>query len=422
MALTKAEEIELEQLEKERKQAEGSFLGERPGIDDPFLRKLAGGAVTVGQIAAPVAVGAVATPLAGAVTSVATTGLGEYIKSRLIEGEPQEQAIKEAGTGVVIDVALLGTGKVLKPIAKYVGSLGATKGMSKVAKSFAKKNFSKIVKPMSKELDDVAREAIGAVSEEKKTLGRLVGEAKKVARKTGEKVEGKSAKKLVSELLKKEEIIVAPGRVARGESRDVILKKVMKQADKIKDSTDIDDMFNIIDNLDDALVEVYNKEIRGESLTIAEGAAKRIRGVINDHTIKALENTLGKDKASYAKYVGILNDNLGEIRKALKTTRGTYNLMNKAVERGSTDTLKNLMKLDNLLPDNQKFFVNMMNKVARNNLEGISRIYPSIPGVIEKGLELIPRGLSRAVIESERPLTQLGAKALEMTGIGQINK
>ena len=421
MALTKEEQLELDQLNLEAEEAKGTYLGERPGIDNPLLRKIASGATTVAQIAAPIATGIMATPAAGAAISIATAGLGEFIKSKYIEGEPMEQALKEGGTGVIIDAALLGSGKVLKPILKYTGLLGATKGMSKTAKIFAKKNFSKITKPLKAELDDIAKATSKTIGDERSVLGRMIGKSKKEATESLAKIKGKPIRKSIAELLKEERIIVKNGKIARGDIKNEVLKKVQKQADLITDATDVDDMFAIIDNMDDALVDVYNKEIRGEGLNIAESAAKRVRGIVNEKTIEVLADTVGADKANYAKYVGILNKELGEIKRALKSSKGTYDLMKRSVERGRTETLKNLSDLDDLLPNDQKFFIKMINRIARDNLEGLSRIYPSIPGVIEKGLELVPRAAAAVARGMESPVLKTIGKAAEIGGLGAIN-
>ncbi len=83
------------------------------------------------------------------------------------------------------------------------------------------------------------------------------------------------------------------------------------------------------------------------------------------------------------------------------------------------------MELDDLLPADQKFFATMINRVARDNLEGLTRIYPSLPGVIEKVLELIPRGASAAVRGIEHPIIgnaiKTAIKSAEIGTIGAIN-
>jgi hypothetical protein len=74
--------------------------------------------------------------------------------------------------------------------------------------------------------------------------------------------------------------------------------------------------------------------------------------------------------------------------------------------------MKNLKKLDDIIPNKDKFFDKTLNKLSRMNIEKSEELYPSTPGLIRQGLSFLPRLGAKALIKTESPNAKILSRML----------
>lgn len=390
------------------KNAKKTYVGKRPGIDTKGGRLAANIGITATQIAAPIAAGIFSGGSATIPTSVATAGAGEYLRA-LTEGKSQGQALKSGAFGAGADLVLgkvggaIGKGATGLVKRKLAGELGE-EATEKVIKNIPK--YTKKSAESYKEVTDLGRKSISSM---KKTIGKEVGEAKTKA--ISNKINFSKERLIndVDDLLRSERIKGA--RVLRGKEGKQVLGKVTEEVRRIPKNPTAQELLDVVDNIDDSLKSVYRKDLAKQGTTVGEGVAERIRGITNKRAMEAMDATLPASKKRYSAFMEVLNDEGGEIKRALNNQKSFNSLLESATKDKRWKTLDNLIKLDELLPDKSKFMDRHLSKLSNDILRNIKSPYLSEAGLRTTAYTMLPRLAAKGIRGSSTTVGKTGLQA-----------
>ena len=312
--------------------------------------------------------------------------------------------------------------------ASTLASMNLPSNLSEFAKKIYKSDIAKYSKPSSSEFEDIVSSGAKGIEGLKQKAISAISEAKTTAKEDPELFNTKVLKSKITDLLKEKQVLpkkkkigtqivsirpgvmqilpkeIPPIGIQKGVIQKNVLASVLGQSRQINKKSTLKDILDVIDNIDDILTApVYNKEAAQEVANYAPKVGKQIRGIINEYAMNIAENTLPENKKNFVKIMNILNDEGGEIKRALKTDKGMNSLVKQSLAEGRKTTLVNLQRMDALLPDNKKFYKDALAKVFRKDIEAISRFYPSKPGIIMQGLESIPKAAALAIRAGSSP-------------------
>lgn len=381
-----------------------------------------GGLITGTEIAAPIAIGSATTPIGGVIASPLITGLGEFLRSKAVDKKNNIESLKSGLIGAGTDVATIGAFSALKPAAKFIAKSKALEGIGENASEIINKNFNKYTEPIKDKFSDISEFAGENLLNLRKKLGSLVSESKNKAIEKNIKTDSVSIIDNIKNILKENQISpVNEDTIEKGLKKRPILNKVLNQANQIKDNETPKRLLDIVDNIDDELELTYQTLDKGGKITKAEETALAIRKTINDNAIKKLEESLPQTKKTYANFMNILNSKNGEIKRALDQYKSgnqdnLQKLIFKSIQEGNKTTLDNLYKIDEMLPENKKFFNKILNKSVRENLSKSKELYPSKPGLIDQLLIAIPRAAAYTLRKSEKIPGKTLGQSLKVLG------
>ncbi|HQB84988.1 MAG TPA: hypothetical protein PLZ69_00940 [Candidatus Pacearchaeota archaeon] len=413
--------IEKYPVYKDRITEKKNYIGDKPGIDDPKLRKAVGHTITGLQIAAPVAAGFFSGGTAAVPVSVASAGIGEYARA-LTEGKGQLEGLKRGAIGAGTDFAF---GKVGGMIGKGATSLVKGKLSAQLGEEATEKIIKNIPKYTKKAKDtykDVTKLGKESLEELVKKTGKEVGDAKMIARQSKKIVDTTPLKKEVKEMLLKEDIrsLKDLGDFASPTQ----LRKTIKRIEKLPSKANISDLMRTVDRSYDNLTPIYNKKIANQSLTTAEGLAERITGKLNKLASTSASDILPASKKKYATVMKLMNDENASIKRALSSQESFNSLLNNTIKDKKWKTLENLIKLDDLLPAKQKFLDKHLTRISGDTLRNLKSLYLSEAGLRTTGFTILPRvaakGLRGASTETGKAgmqLTKTGLRRLAELGI-----
>jgi hypothetical protein len=344
-------------------------------------------ALTSAEVA-PFALGGVggALPLAARVGIQSGIMGGSRIAEEMIKGEKPKEAVKKGAITAGLTAPFVGIPGAITGIAGKLVKSKISQGLGESATKEVIKKFPEITKAPKEEMAQITEKAIESIGNKQKELGVAVGEAKQKFIESGEKIIRKPLKEKILDLLKKEQVFPKGGELEKATVKRAILTNVLKEAKKINPKSNPKQILDVVDNIDDKLTNTYTRKAAEQPLTDAEKIAMRVRGMINEFGIKKLQSYLPETKKHFAEFKGLLNAENKEIEKALRTNKGMQSLLTSSLKEGRTETLKNLQKLDDLLPENEKFLDKTYAKMVEWNLKGDPKFYPSKPGILQAGI------------------------------------
>lgn len=326
---------------------------------------------------------------------------------KLIEGEKLPEALK-AGKEQALSAGV---------------AIGAVGGLGKIATSLGKKIIKGSIEPQFSErvtkkvLDnvgltkksrqtfaDLAKRASRRTQALKKVFGKAVGKGKADAIKESALVDVSNVKRSAAKLIRESKIGVPKGVKAIEPRRMKVLKDVFKQLDKGKMSAD--DALTTLQNMDDALANTYTRRAQGAAVTTAEKTAQNVRRLMKDETNKTLGKMFQGSKKNYIEIMNTLDANNKQLAKGLSTPDKAQALIKKALKEGNDDLLRNLEKLDKLMPkEGQRWLTKSINKAVSSEIGRSARIRPGwrVEGLMDLLAPVAAAGLRAG--EKIRPVT-----------------
>lgn len=368
---------------------------------------------TIGRIAevTPFATGGIGAklPAIGRIAAQAGITGGARIAEELAKGKKTPEAIKKGLKTGGITGLLMGAFAIPKGIASKIIKSKATIGFGEAAEEAVTKRFPAITEPPKEKMFEIVTKTGRALKGKEKELGKLVGQAKKQFIASEKLIERKPIRESIFRLLREEQLFPRKGEIQKGLKRRGILSSVLKQARRISPESDPKKILDIVENIDDELANTYTRRMAQKALTKAEQAALRIRGKINEFAINRLKEGLPPAKKTFADFKGILTAEGREIERALKTEKGLQKLLESSIKEGRTQTLNNLKRLDDSLPQKDKFLDKTIQKLIEWNLRGTRDIWPSKAGVIEALISGVAAPVAKGLRLLEKPgIPELG--------------
>jgi hypothetical protein len=363
---------------------------------------------TVGKLITSAQVGAAFTPV-GAPTLIGRAALratptivetaGTFGKS-LLKGDSLEdartKALKAGGLSALLDVSLLGAGKVL-------GS-GAAKKFNSAVVDKIKQNPS--ILKTKKDIDAVAKKAFTSLKNLRRRKGELVGKAKEIATKENKLVDifpvqiFSNSQKRSAKLIGKKGVEKAEDPFGR-EAFDVIDTQLSSRF-----SPTFENIQTKIDNIDDSrkFKKMYKvMQTEGESLTPGEEAALSVRRKLVDVLNKSVEGVLEKGglknaKKEFSEIATGLSDPL--IKRGSKNRDAMATFLSGVIKKKKLAGFELLSDLEKRTDVKDRFVDDLIGAEVNEGLGNISEFFnlKTPRKILEAGSKLITKPTVSAAI------------------------